>query len=91
MKGLTDCRNVKLLKQHDVSDERTNYQMLLLHKSNSVGRIDSALCEQINKETAYWKRQHFFFYAYSGTVVKSSTVWVNGVKWQWVYYFINRF
>lgn len=53
---LTYRRNViKFFKQHGISDEHKNRQMLLLNRCNSVGRIDRALREYINKETAHRK------------------------------------
>lgn len=60
VKGLTDWRNVnKLLKQHQGTDEHTNCQIVLLRKSNNIGRID--MCKQINEENDYWKNIFFFF------------------------------
>ncbi|XP_025200593.1 zinc finger MYM-type protein 1-like [Melanaphis sacchari] len=54
--GLMDWRNViKIVKQHEVSKEHTNCQIVFLRRSNNIGRIDSDLCIQINNEIDYWK------------------------------------
>lgn len=56
MEEWTDKRNVnKLLKQHEVSNEHTNYQVVLLHTRYSADKIDNVLCEQINTETNHFK------------------------------------
>lgn len=54
MEELTDERN-NLLKQHEISNEQTNYQIVLLRTSNSADRIDNALCGQVNTETNHFK------------------------------------
>lgn len=54
--GLMDWRNInKVLKKHEVSIEHTNCQISFLSRSNNIGRIDSDLCAQINKEIDYWR------------------------------------
>ncbi|XP_050427362.1 uncharacterized protein LOC126837489 [Adelges cooleyi] len=54
--GLTDWRNViKVVKQHEVSNEHTNCQIVFLRRSNNIGRIYSDLCVQITNEIDYWK------------------------------------
>lgn len=41
VEGLTDWRNVnKILKPHEGYNEHTNCQIVLLHRSNNIGRID---------------------------------------------------
>ncbi|KAF0749946.1 zinc finger MYM-type protein 1-like [Aphis craccivora] len=54
--GLMDWRNInKIVKQHEISKEYTNCQIVFLRRSNNIGRIDSDLCIQINNEIDYWK------------------------------------